>query len=229
MNQLFPQFLHFLEQHSGLQPENKVLLALSGGLDSMVLLHLLQRAASRFHLQICAAHVNYGLRGAESEADANFVHASCERLKIPCEILSWQQDSGENPHDAMRQFRYGKFWQRCKDNACHALLTAHHRDDQVETVLMHLLRGSGLKGLAGMQLREARCEGVLLRPLLRTSKTELLEYAQSEKVAYREDSSNLEQTYQRNWLRHEIVARLQERYPACALAIERLSEHARAD
>lgn len=230
MNQLFPQFLHFLEQRSGLQPGKAVLITVSGGVDSMVLLQLFHRAQAHFPLRLHAVHINYGLRGVESQADMDLVKSECEKLQVPCSCLNWAgAENQENLHDALRQFRYAQFWQLAGERALDVVATAHHMDDQAESILMHLFRGSGLKGASGMREREERSEGVLLRPLLQCEKSEISAYAKSENINYREDSSNQQNAYWRNWLRQEIFPLLQERYSAVSKSLHRFAEHAFQD
>ena len=189
----------------------KLLLAISGGIDSMVLLNLLH------HLEytIAIAHCNFGLRGNESDGDEEFIKAECERYKIPIHIQKFDTQQFAETYKlstqlAARKLRYDWFSVLLKDNNYDYLLTAHHLDDSLETFLINLTRGSGLDGLVGIPEQNER----IIRPLLLFSRQEIVNYAQENNVQWREDSSNASDKYVRNKIRHDIVPLLKELNPS---------------
>ncbi len=203
-------------------------LAFSGGLDSHVLLHALHGLATRHpDLRLGAVHVHHGLH---PEADRWAAHcvAVCAALDIPCQVLHVQARpvSGESPEDAARRARYQALQGVVGAGEC--LLTAHHQDDQAETLLLQLLRGSGVAGLAGMPACAPFGPGLLARPLLTRNRAELRAYAERHGLRWVEDDSNAETGYDRNYLRHEILPRLRARWPAVAAALTRSAGHCAA-
>lgn len=203
-------------------------LAYSGGLDSHVLLHVLHGLmAQRPGSVLGAVHIHHGLR---PEADQWAAHclAVCAALEIPCQVLHVQAHPavGESPEDAARRARYQALQGVVGAGDC--LLTAHHQDDQAETLLLQLLRGCGVAGLAGMPASAPFGVGLLARPLLRHSRAELREYAERHGLRWVEDDSNAETGYDRNYLRHEILPRLRARWPAAAAALTRSAGHCAA-
>lgn len=199
-----------------LPPERRLLLAVSGGLDSMVLWHFL-RANGWSELVVC--HVNHGLRGAESDADEAFVQSCAEEAGTPFE--STRVDVGGHAEtakisieEAARELRYGFFAEVARRRDCRRVVLAHHADDQVETVLINFFRGSGPRGVSGMEPVSRRevngLELGLIRPLLEVSRAELERYAGEHGVAFREDPSNADEGFLRNRVRHRLVPLLEE-------------------
>jgi tRNA(Ile)-lysidine synthase len=186
----------------------RVGVAVSGGADSVVLLHILTRLAPQFRIEPMVLHVNHELRGEESEADEAFVRGLAEWLHLP--VLVERSHPGEgNLEQAAREIRRS-FFRKCmaeQNLACVAL--GHTRSDQAETVLFRFLRGSGLTGLAGM--RPVTPEG-FIRPLLTSSRTEIRTWAAAEGISWREDSSNESPDFARNRLRRETMPALAEAY-----------------
>lgn len=195
-------------------------VAVSGGLDSMALLHLLREAASLRSL--VALHVNHGLRGEESERDEAFVRAECARLQVECRVkrLDW---SGTRPSQAACRERRLAFFRGVVGEA-DRLFLAHHLDDQAETVLQRLFRGSGLQGLAAMRPSSGR----LLRPLLAFTRAEIRAYAEEAGLLWREDSSNASVKYERNWIRLELIPALEKRRPNLSRRLAALADEAAA-
>ena len=178
-----------------------VFLACSGGVDSIVLLHLLKS----LKVNLTVIHVNYQLRGEESNLDANLVESVCNELRIPFEIrvidLKKALENGGNLQDEARKVRYAWFNEILAKDENNRIALAHHQDDQVETFLMNLARKSGIIGLACMKQEHNR----IVRPLLDFSKAEILKYASNHNVQWREDRSNSSNNYTRNRLRNEFV------------------------
>ena len=197
---------HFFEQNKA----ETYLLAVSGGLDSMVMCALLHE----LQLPIKILHVNYGLRGTESDADQVFVTAYCQKHHIELEVhevgLKNQLANNKlNLQAEARRIRYAFFKEVQAQTPNSLLCTAHQADDQIETFWLQLARGAGLKGLAGM----ARQSENLLRPLLHLTRSEVLALAKEMKVTWREDSSNASLKYRRNLWRHEFLPYLNTKSP----------------
>ena len=214
-------------------------MAHSGGLDSQVLLHWLAEQRGHLQAELHACHVDHGL---QPDALAWVAHCrrTCEALGVPFRVLAAAARStpGESPEAAARRARYQVLTGLLDRHT--SLLTAHHRDDQVETVLLQLFRGSGPAGLAAMPLLAPLGEGWLLRPLLNVPRTMLLGYAQRHGLHWVEDPSNLDTRIPRNWLRHDLLPRVRARWPGldgavarsaglCAEAASALDRQARAD
>jgi tRNA(Ile)-lysidine synthase len=188
----------------------KLFLACSGGVDSMVLLHLLVKA----DFQVSVLHVNYHLRGEDSNNDAQFVKSTCEKLNLPFYLKSADtkqilQEKGGNLQDVARKIRYDWFQEITDQDADNFILLAHHNDDQVETFFQHIARKSGILGLAGM----LESHNQIVRPLLNSSKEEILEFAKSHDILWREDKSNVKNDYTRNKLRNKLLPELINQIP----------------
>jgi tRNA(Ile)-lysidine synthase len=191
---------------------SRVTVALSGGLDSMVLLHALRAVARAHPLQLAAVHVDHGI-SPHSEAWARFCADRCAALDVPLQLVKVDvpRAAGTGPEAAARAARYAVFAQQPAD----AIALAHHLDDQAETVLLQLLRGAGAGGLAAMP--EVRAlpgsAAVLVRPLLELSRAQLEQYARSAGIDWVEDDSNRSLDFDRNYLRHEVLPRIAARFP----------------
>jgi tRNA(Ile)-lysidine synthase len=194
-------------------PVGKALLGLSGGRDSVVLLHLML-AAGRRDLVLC--HLNHRLRGEESDEDERFVSALAEKHRLTCEIArvdvkALAERKKLSIETAAREARHAFFRRMARKHGTNQVLLAHHAEDQAETILGNVLRGCGLDGLAAMRLiTEMGDELCLLRPLLRVRRSEIDAFVQSQGLAFREDSSNASAEHRRNRLRHEALPLLSE-------------------
>lgn len=203
------------------RPGDCLIVGVSGGADSVALLDLLATLPG-FPLTLVVAHLNHCLRGDESDDDQRFVQQLADRYQLPCELrcvdvsqLARQQRL--SLEEAGRTARYAFFDELRTRHHATAIAVAHHSDDQAETLLLRLLRGAGTTGLAAMA---ARNRDGIIRPLLTISRQELREHLTARGLTYREDSSNTDQAYLRNRVRHELLPLLQEYNPAIA---ERLS------
>ncbi|WP_026769882.1 tRNA lysidine(34) synthetase TilS [Asinibacterium sp. OR53] len=213
---------HWKRTFPHLTPQNcRLLLAVSGGVDSVVLTHLVAQSGFNFRI----AHCNFQLRGEESERDEQFVLALGKQYGK--EVLIRRFDTGAfasarkmTIQEAARELRYAWFNTIREDSW---LVTAHHADDNIETMLMHLFRGTGIKGLAGIQAIQE--ERALLRPLLPFRKQELLEYAREAKLDFVEDSSNSSDKYTRNFFRHQLIPGIREVFPQAEENILHTIEH----
>ncbi|HKK00663.1 MAG TPA: tRNA lysidine(34) synthetase TilS, partial [Desulfuromonadales bacterium] len=206
-------FCQILRKQCLLAPHERVLVAVSGGVDSVVLLHLFASCAARFPLTVFAAHLDHGLR-PESGTDADFVRALCERLEIPLVIERVEAAetlrAGDGLEAVARDLRRDFLRRTAARLGCGAIALGHHRDDQAETVLMRLLRGSGPTGLAAMRPRR----DLFVRPLLAWPRSRLRSYLEEHDLPHVEDSSNADPLYTRNRLRHEVLPLLRTFNPA---------------
>ncbi len=193
---LWDKFSDFFRAHDQIS-NSKFLLAVSGGVDSMVLLHLFSKSDFQFEV----AHMNYGLRGADSDADQDLVEKWCRDRSLVCHTTKTVITKGRNVQLEARQLRYGWFRSLLTERDLDFIATAHHGDDLVETFFINLIRGSGLKGLKSIP--EITSE--VIRPLLSASREEIEAYAVENETPWREDASNQTDKYLRNQIRHNIL------------------------
>lgn len=221
---MFQEFYqHSKINHYWLQ-DQKILLAISGGVDSIVLLELMQRAAEKDHLKLAVAHVNHQLR-EESKEEAAFLKNYCQKKGIPYYYKEWTaSDKFTNTEAKARKFRYDFFTEIMLKGNYSSLLTAHHSDDQAETILMKLTRGSSLENLAGIKAVQPFASGKLIRPFLIFSKEQLELFAKQKKLVYFEDSTNQSDKYVRNRLRHQVIPVLKQENPQFLQHIHEFSE-----
>jgi len=216
------------------QPGDTILAAVSGGPDSTALLHLLRRLSGECGFRLAAAHVNHGFRGEESAREAEFVRRLCAGLGVTLDeagfdLPSYIEETGMNAQAAAREKRYAFLREAAARHGASRIALAHHADDQAETVLMRLLRGAGTAGIAGMPIKRREGNVELIRPLLRITKMELLQYCAREGLDFREDSSNLKTVYFRNAVRLEILPFLERYNPNVSASLVRLAEISRAE
>ena len=212
----------FIERHALLQPGEGVLVALSGGADSVALLRVLLCLGYDCH----AVHCNFHLRGEESNRDEAFVVELCRSLGVPCEVVHF--DTGAyaarqkiSIEMAARDLRYREFERIRASHALQAVAVAHHRDDAVETVLLNLIRGAGINGLTGMRVKNGR----VVRPLLCLSREEVLGYLDALGQPYVTDSTNLTDAYARNKVRLQLLPLMQQINPAAKENILQAASH----
>lgn len=241
---LHEQVKRTIARHKLLSPGDRVLVAVSGGPDSVALLHVLYELRNEFSLHLEVAHLNHGIRGKEAEEDARFVARLTEQLALPfhlkkIDLPRLKSDAGKgNLEELARKERYRFFAALLRERQLTKVATAHTLDDQAETVLMWFLRGSGMKGLGGMEpLHRMRPEGkgasdgiTVIRPLLDVSKAEILEFLNAKKLAYRVDKTNQDPRLLRNWIRMELIPKLKERSgPRFSARLAHLAELLRDD
>jgi tRNA(Ile)-lysidine synthase len=204
-------FLDYLEQKKLCTSHDKILLAVSGGLDSMVMLHLFNEC--RFTVSV--AHANFLLRGKESNSDENFVESFCKKSSIPfysrrIETELYARQNHLSIQMAARETRYQWFSELAEMYHFHYIATAHHLNDSLESVLLNLVRGSGLEGWDGIEPKN----GNIIHPMLFATRRQIEAYAKESKIAWREDSSNASDDYQRNFIRHRVIPLLRELNPS---------------
>jgi len=208
---MLQKLANITQQNFPFLKEKKLLIAISGGIDSVVLTHLL----SALNFNISLAHCNFNLRNTESDLDTVFVKKVAKELKIKCFTTSFEtkkiaQENKESTQVAARNLRYNWFQEILEAHNFDYVLTAHHADDNLETFLINLTRGSGLDGFTGIP----EINGNIIRPLLKFSRIEILSYAKENKLSWREDKSNAATKYVRNKIRHKILPVLKEINPS---------------
>ena len=212
----------YIKKHKLLSLSDLYIVALSGGADSVALLLLLDEMGYKFH----ALHCNFHLRGEESDRDERFCEDLCLKKNIPFhrihfDTLMYAETHKISVEMAARELRYRYFEQLRKDIGAEGICVAHHQDDTVETVLLNLVRGTGLRGLTGIQPRN----GAILRPLLCVTRTEIEAYLATKQQDYVTDSTNLETDFVRNKIRLQVIPLLRQLNPAVSENIVRTAEH----
>ena len=211
---LLERFEHHIRNNFRITLQHKLLVAVSGGIDSVVLTDLVFRSG----LDFVIAHCNFQLRGEESERDEKFVRSLGAKYNKEVIVKKFETEQYANEHkksiqEAARNLRYGWFLKLLRaspDGICDFILTAHHADDNIETVLMNFFRGTGLQGLEGIPSRQL----LVFRPLLIFRKKELAEYAGDHGLQFVQDSSNESDKYTRNFFRHQIIPLIKKEYPS---------------
>ncbi|HTL72293.1 MAG TPA: tRNA lysidine(34) synthetase TilS [bacterium] len=216
-----------------LSHRQKILVAVSGGVDSMVLLHVLNVLASKNHWQLSIAHFNHQLRGRASDADEKLVRKKAAALKLPlvvgrADVKCFAKNSKLSIEMAARKLRHEFLAKVAHDRKIPTVALAQHADDQVELFFLRLLRGAGGEGLAGMKWHSPSPVDKtisLVRPLLNFSKTELLAFAREQKISFRDDDTNFSSDFLRNRIRNELLPLLQKRYqPGLSKTVLRLMD-----
>ncbi|HPJ51727.1 MAG TPA: tRNA lysidine(34) synthetase TilS [Flavobacteriales bacterium] len=207
-----------LLRHRMLEPGQPILVAVSGGVDSMVLLHVLQRLGH----PITVLHVDHGLRGAESDADRSFVEEQARRCGWPCQsvrldVRAEAAKPGVSIQMAARELRYAWFRERMNALGVPVLATAHHRDDAIETLLLNMLRGAGRQGFMGLP----PTRNGIVRPLIEVSRQDIEAFAREQGIAFRDDPSNRDPAYLRNRVRHELLPLLEALHPGARQSLGR--------
>ena len=219
---MFDEFLKHIQKNGAFLFQKKLLLAVSGGIDSVVLTHLFYKAG----FTIGIAHVNFQLRDKESDADALFVASLAKQLNLAFFLKNVDTKTYAQKHQlsvqmAARELRYQWFDSLLKKENYDYLLTGHHLNDNIETFFINLSRQSGLRGLLGIP----EIQGKIMRPLLPFTREEILQYAQRNNLRWREDASNSENKYVRNQIRHELIPVLTRINPGFIQAINQSQKH----
>lgn len=233
-----------IQKHALIPPNARVLVAVSGGADSMCLLHILQALTKEFPLYLCVCHVHHNLRGNEAEQDARQVEHYCKaygldfklvRVDVPSLVAS----SGMSVEQAARTLRYQALRSVAAEYDCGCIATAHNRNDQAETFLINMLRGAALDGLSGMLPKQ----GDIIRPLLNIDRADIEHYCQGQQLMFCQDSTNTDCAYLRNDIRHHLlpylkrynsnitatIARNMDNLAQDSLCLKELAEQAAAD
>lgn len=210
------QFKQFIEVNKLCDPQDHILLAISGGVDSMTMLHLFLESG----FKVAMAHCNFGLRDAESDGDEELVSRTAMNLGVPLYVKRFDTKAYAETHKvsiqmAARDLRYNWFRKLMKEHGLNKIATAHHANDVAETFLINLTRGTGIKGLTGIPVNNNQ----LIRPLLFATRKEIENYASCEKIGFREDSSNNESKYLRNSIRQSILPLFENLNPSIITTI----------
>lgn len=224
----------FLERHDFQLNNKSIAVGVSGGPDSLALLHFLSEQREKRSLKIVAVHVDHMFRGEESYQDALFVKAFCEERNIPFEmkridVPAYMRETGLSSQQAARACRYGFFEEVMEKYRLEFLALGHHGDDQIETILMRLTRGSSGKARAGIPFTRAFGQFTLFRPFLCLTKAEIKEYCSEQSLEPRIDPSNEKDYYSRNRFRKNILPFLKEENPAVHEHFQRFSEELQMD
>ncbi|NLB52000.1 MAG: tRNA lysidine(34) synthetase TilS [Syntrophomonadaceae bacterium] len=226
---MLEKVISFVNRNQLINKNDKILLAVSGGPDSMALLHIMQHLKDELDIQIGVAHLNHQLR-PEADAEEEYLKNYCQKRIIPfysrsVDVLLCARQQRKSVEEAGRDLRYQFFMEITNQFNWERLATAHHKDDRAETVLLHLLRGSGVKGLRSIM----PVSGYLIRPLLSVTKEEILDFLILHKVKFFIDESNSDFSYLRNRLRHELLPLLKAYNPQIVTALNQLADIAQEE
>jgi tRNA(Ile)-lysidine synthase len=220
----------FVKAHALLRTADKVLLAVSGGADSTVLLHLMcaLKAMGVVNIELICAHLNHQLRGSEGDADEDFVIRQASGLNVPVitrrfDVRSFAGKNKLSIETAARELRIKNLLDIAKANGCDLIATGHQKNDNAETILQRLSRGTGFRGLGGIWPRRTFNGGIeFIRPLLCVRRAEIVDYLSQKSIKWRTDRTNIECSYRRNYIRHRLLPALQKQ--SSDSLVEELSE-----
>jgi len=209
MKSVEEKVLLFIAGEKLIEQNDKILVGFSGGADSVFLLSFLKKFQKKFNLSLIAAHLNHNLRGEEADEDESFCRKFCADLNIPIvinkkNVKAFAKKNKLSLEEAGREIRYKLFAEVAAKENCTKIATAHHQSDNTETLLLNLMKGSGLRGAAGIPSKR----GNIIRPLLGITKDEIVSYLKNKKILFQNDSSNKENDFQRNYIRNIIVKNL---------------------
>lgn len=195
---------NFLQKDVGIKMHDTIVMGISGGPDSMVMMHIFNSLKNKMNIKIVCAHVNHNLR-KESEEEKEFIENYCHENNIPFEYLKIEKYGDDNFHNEARSIRYNFFEKVIKKYNGKYLSTAHHGDDLIETILMRIVRGSTLKGYSGFSKIMKKNNYKIIRPLISVTKDEILSFAKENDIEYRIDKSNFKNVYTRNRYRNSVL------------------------
>ncbi|MHB8853762.1 MAG: tRNA lysidine(34) synthetase TilS [Ignavibacteriaceae bacterium] len=212
MKKIDQKVIKFIDEKGLIQEGDKILVALSGGPDSVFLLNFLSKYKKRFKIEIGAVHINHLLRGKEAVEDENFCRRLANDFGIPFyasvkNVKSFARKNKISIEEAGRKIRYSEFERISKKYGYNKIATAHNCNDNAETVLLNLIKGAGLRGISGIPFRR----GNIIRLVISLTKEEILSYLEQNKINYRIDPSNLDSNYERNFLRNQIIPAIKEK------------------
>jgi len=224
---MFDSFVQTLTNKCHIKKGDAVVVCCSGGIDSMVLMDMMIKASSLLEIKTASVHIEHGLRGMESARDALFVEEECKKAGIRCHVASLDMDpETPNLEEQARYFRYAAIRDLKQRHGFMYAATGHNMDDQAETIIYRMTRGSGIRGFSGMDY--VRPDNII-RPLLDFSRNEIKTYADINNIRFVQDSSNNDTTFARNLIRHEIIPIMQRINPRAIMALARTSRIARQE
>ncbi len=208
---MIERVLSYVREMNMIPAGSRGIVAVSGGADSICLMHVLYRLQAELDIRLTVCHVNHGIRGSEADRDEAYVRSEAEKLGLPCRIFhrnipDTAREQGISTEEAGRQVRYACFGELKEETGADWIALAHQKDDQAETILFHILRGTGIRGLRGIQ----PVLGDRIRPLLAVSREEIEDWLKKEGISYCTDSTNLTSEYDRNRIRNRILPELQK-------------------
>ncbi|MDO5519223.1 MAG: tRNA lysidine(34) synthetase TilS [bacterium] len=224
---MYNRVVEYVKQYNMLEQRDRVVIGVSGGADSVCLLLVLQELKNLYDLELFVVHINHGLRGEEAMRDENYVKMLCESLGVSCHVVLVDVNGYVKRHkcsteEAGRILRYEAFQKECREKQCNKIAIAHNKNDVAETVLLNLARGTGVRGLVGIE----PVRDFLIRPLLCVTRDEIEEYLCNKKVSYCTDSTNLENVYTRNKIRNIVLPELKKVNEQVISHIVRCANHA---
>jgi tRNA(Ile)-lysidine synthase len=208
MPNLIKKIQNHIFANSLFERQAKIVLGISGGPDSACLLDIFSKLQKKYALELSIAHVNYHLRKKDSDRDEQFVEKLAEKYNLSLDILEAKVEGKDKSEESLRLVRYAFFEEVRKENKFDLIAVAHNADDQAETVLLRLIRGTGLHGLSAMSAKN----GKIIRPLLEISRQEIIDYLKENKLSYRIDKTNKESIYLRNKIRNKLIPYLEKNY-----------------
>lgn len=226
--------LQWIKQNELIPRNSNVAVGVSGGPDSLSLLHFLHHYRKQLHIKVSAITIDHQLRSDTSEEDIQFVEAFCEAFNIPCysrsvSVPKYQKKYSLGTQVAARTLRYQAFAEVMQEQNMNQLALGHHADDQIETVVMQVTKTTSLHNLTGIPIRRPLSFGEVVRPFLPITKKDIYRYGEKHNLTFRLDESNLEDTYMRNRIRQEVIPALEEENPNLASTILQLVQHLKED
>lgn len=234
-NDIYGNVMEAVDSYGMLERQRGVLVGYSGGADSSALLHCMKRLCDERGLYLHALHVNHGIRGDEAERDAAFCRDECARMGIDftlecADIPGLSEELGCGIEEAARRFRYEAFMHKLgSDERLTCIATAHNADDNTETVIFNMVRGSGLAGMCGIPPIRVSDGVKIIRPLIACPKSDILEYCRENRIEYIFDSTNNDTAYTRNYIRHRVMPLLRHMNPSLCETVSRMTETLRED
>ena len=229
---IFEKVLSTINKHELIQNGDKIVVGLSGGPDSVCLLHILSRLKDKFDLEIYAAHLNHQIRGIEAQKDAFYISKLCEEMGITFFIKSinvpeYCEKNGVSIEEGARKLRYEMFYEVKNNTRANKIAIGHNLNDQAETILMRIMRGTGLQGLKGIEYIR---DGVIIRPILDIERSDIEKYCEQNNLNPRIDKTNLESIYTRNKIRLELIPYMKDNFNSNIIeSIARMGNSLRSD
>ncbi|HUT85485.1 MAG TPA: tRNA lysidine(34) synthetase TilS [Elusimicrobiales bacterium] len=229
---LWNKLISFIRQYKLVNPTDKILVAVSGGTDSVCLLDFLVKLSNKKSIEIVACHVNHSIRGKDSDTDEKFTENLCKKLGITfiskkVDTYKFAREKRLSVEHAARTLRYRVLNQAAQKYDCNKVATAHHLDDHIETFMLNLLRSTSLKGLTGMPLKRKiapKSKITIIRPLFCLTRKEIEGYLKYNKLKYRKDKTNKSLKFTRNWIRLELIPMIEKKQPQFKKHIFEISE-----